>query len=35
MGPHFAPKAKSMISMFMQGGLSQYKPYDPKPKLER
>jgi hypothetical protein len=31
--PHFAPKAKAMISLFMQGGPSQVDLFDPKPKL--
>jgi hypothetical protein len=33
--PHFAPKAKAMISMFMQGGPSQVDLFDPKPELTR
>ena len=33
--PHFAPKAKSVIFMFMEGGPSQYELFDPKPELER
>jgi hypothetical protein len=31
--PHFAPKAKAMISLFMQGGPSQVDLLDPKSKL--
>jgi hypothetical protein len=31
--PHFAPKAKAMISMFMIGGPSQVDLFDPKPAL--
>ena len=31
--PHFAPKAKSCIFMFMQGAPSQMDTFDPKPKL--
>jgi hypothetical protein len=31
--PHFAPKAKAMISLFMQGGPSHVDLLDPKPKL--
>jgi len=31
--PHFAPKAKAMISMFMIGGPSQIDMFDPKPEL--
>ncbi len=33
--PHFAPKAKSIIYMFMEGGPSQYELFDPKPELEK
>ena len=33
--PHFAPKAKSVIYMFMEGGPSQYELFDPKPELEK
>src|SRR4051794_18306671 len=33
--PHFQPKAKAMISMFMQGGPSQVDLFDPKPELTR
>src|SRR6266516_4502699 len=31
--PHFAPKAKSCIFIFMEGGPSQMDLFDPKPKL--
>ena len=31
--PHFAPKAKAMISLYMQGGPSNMDMRDPKPKL--
>jgi hypothetical protein len=31
--PHFAPQAKAMISLFMQGGPSHMDLLDPKPKL--
>ncbi len=31
--PHFAPKAKSVIFLFMEGGPSQMDLLDPKPKL--
>ncbi len=31
--PHFEPKAKAMISLFMQGGPSHMDLHDPKPKL--
>ncbi len=33
--PHFAPKAKHVIYMFMEGGPSQYELFDPKPELEK
>ena len=33
--PHFAPKAKAMISLFMQGGPSHMDLLDPKPVLEK
>ena len=33
--PHFAPKAKNVIFMFMEGGPSQYELFDPKPELEK
>jgi hypothetical protein len=32
-GPHFAPKAKRMIFLFMTGGPSQHEMFDYKPKL--
>ena len=31
--PHFAPKAKQCIFLFMEGGTSQLDLFDPKPKL--
>ncbi|HSH94116.1 MAG TPA: DUF1501 domain-containing protein, partial [Roseimicrobium sp.] len=31
--PHFAPKAKSCIFLFMEGGPSHMDTFDPKPKL--
>jgi hypothetical protein len=31
--PHFAPTAKHVIYMFMEGGPSQYELFDPKPGL--
>lgn len=31
--PHFAPKAKSVIFLFMDGGVSQVDTFDPKPRL--
>ncbi|MCP5110993.1 MAG: DUF1501 domain-containing protein, partial [bacterium] len=33
--PHFTPKAKNVICMFMEGGPSQYELFDPKPALEK
>ena len=33
--PPFAPKAKAMISMFMQGGPSHIDLFDPKPALDK
>ena len=33
LGPHFAPKAKSIIFLFMTGGPSQVDLFDPKPAL--
>jgi len=33
--PHFAPKAKNIIFLFMEGGPSQYELFDPKPALEK
>jgi len=33
--PHFAPKAKNVIFMFMEGGPSQLDLFDPKPELEK
>src|SRR5207245_1557824 len=33
--PHFAPKAKSVIFLFMVGGPSQVDTFDPKPALEK
>lgn len=32
-GPHFTPKAKNIIFLFMPGGVSQMESFDPKPKL--
>jgi hypothetical protein len=32
-GPHFAPRAKRVIFLFMQGGVSQVDSYDYKPRL--
>ena len=33
VGPHFAPKAKNVIMLFMTGGPSQVDLWDPKPAL--
>ena len=33
--PHFAPKAKSVIWLFMQGGTSHLESFDPKPELNK
>ncbi len=33
--PHFAPKAKSVIFLFMIGGTSQVESFDPKPELNK
>lgn len=33
--PHFAPKARRMIHLFMNGGPSHVDTFDPKPALER
>ena len=33
--PHFPPKAKSVIWLFMNGGLSQMESFDPKPMLTK
>ncbi|MFM1768739.1 MAG: hypothetical protein RJA22_1268 [Verrucomicrobiota bacterium] len=32
-GPHFAPRAKHCIFIYMEGGVSQIDLFDPKPKL--
>jgi hypothetical protein len=34
-GPHFAPKAKSVIWIFLCGGVSQMESFDPKPTLDK
>ena len=34
-GPHFAPKAKSVIWIFLVGGMSQMESFDPKPELNK
>jgi hypothetical protein len=33
--PHFEPRAKAMISLFMSGGVSHVDTFDPKPALSR
>ena len=33
--PHFAPKAKSVIYLFMAGGPSQFEMWTPKPQLQK
>ena len=33
--PHFAPKAKAVIHLFMNGGPSQVDTFDPKPALDK
>ena len=33
--PHFAPKAKSVIWLFMVGGVSHLESFDPKPELNK
>ncbi len=33
--PHFAPKAKHVIFLFLNGGLSQVDTFDPKPMLDK
>jgi len=33
--PHFTPKAKSVIWLFMNGGVSQAESFDPKPALSK
>src|SRR5262245_5361245 len=33
--PHFAPQAKNVIFMFMEGGPSQMDLFDPKPELQK
>ena len=34
-GPHFAPKAKQVVHLFMNGGPSHIDTFDPKPILEK
>lgn len=33
--PHFAPKAKAVIWVFLSGGVSQLESFDPKPELNK
>ncbi len=33
--PHFAPKAKNVIFLYMDGGVSQVDSFDPKPELDK
>ncbi len=33
--PHFAPRARAVISLFMSGGVSQVDTFDPKPALNK
>ena len=33
--PHFAPKAKRVIWLFMLGGVSHVESFDPKPDLNK
>src|SRR5438552_8565683 len=33
--PHFTPKAKRVIYLFLNGGMSQVDTFDPKPELTR
>jgi hypothetical protein len=35
LGPHFLPKAKSIIFLYMDGGVSQVDSFDPKPRLTK
>ena len=35
VGTHFAPKAKRVIFLFLNGGPSQVDTFDPKPALEK
>ncbi|RMF38532.1 MAG: DUF1501 domain-containing protein [Planctomycetota bacterium] len=34
-GPHFSPRARSVIWLFMRGGVSHLESFDPKPALNR
>lgn len=33
--PHFAPRAKSVIFLFMDGGVSHLDSFDPKPRVQK
>jgi hypothetical protein len=33
--PHFAPRAKSVIWLFMNGGVSHMESFDPKPEITK
>jgi hypothetical protein len=35
LAPHFAPKAKRVIFLFLNGGMSQVDTFDPKPMLDK
>jgi hypothetical protein len=35
VSPHFPPRAKAVISLFMSGGVSHIDTFDPKPALEK
>ena len=35
LDPHFVPKAKSVIFLYMDGGVSQVDSFDPKPRLTK
>ncbi|GAA3556941.1 DUF1501 domain-containing protein [Snuella lapsa] len=35
LGPHYLPKAKSIIFLYMDGGVSQVDSFDPKPRLTK
>jgi hypothetical protein len=34
-GPHYIPKAKNIIFLYMDGGVSQVDSFDPKPRLDK
>ncbi|MDP6445401.1 MAG: DUF1501 domain-containing protein [Pirellulaceae bacterium] len=34
-GPHFAPRAKSVVWLMMRGGVSHLESFDPKPELDK